>query len=536
MLLDDHGRGSDLTRRQLLERGAGAVVAASSASTLLAACGGSSAQPAGIPQGKPTRGGRLTVGLITGGSAETVDPAKVINTPDVARVMQLYDHLYQNDRQGGVVPGLAESGEYDANRKTWVFRLRSGVVFHDGKPLTADDVIYTLRGLADPDHFAYSQVGIYIDAKALRKRDPLTVEVPLLKPHARLPELLSSSMWNTAIIADGSARKPVGSGPFKSKSFTPGKESVYLANRDYWQGDTPYLDELVINSSFNDESARTNALLSGSIDVLPYLSPAQAKAQRAGARVNVLQAAGTQFQCFYMRVDRAPFSDVRVRQALRLATDRQGLVDNVLQGFGRVGNDLAGPGVQFYLDTPRERDLDQARSLLKQAGQQDLRVTLQTSPVVPGVVEAATLFSQQAKEAGVTVKVKREDPSQYFDTSTLFLKMAFAQDYYTNVPYLQRFWSLALLRSSKDYANETHWYSAKTDRLYEQANAAVSTSRAAEYWRELQLEQFNEGGYIIWGYPDNIDGVAKTVGGLRPNKTGNCDFFGFRNAYKTEAA
>lgn len=140
-----------------------------------------------------------------------------------------------------------------------------------------------------------------------------------------------------------------------------------------------------------------------------------------------------------MRVDRAPFTDVRVRQALRLATDRQALVDNVLEGFGRVGNDLPGPGAQFYLDTPRDRDLDQARSLLKQAGQQDLRVTLQTSPVVPGVVEAATLFSQQAKEAGITVNVKREDPSQYFDPSTLYLKMAFAQDYYLNVPTYKRY-------------------------------------------------------------------------------------------------
>lgn len=510
------------------------MLAVSSAASLLSACGGSS-EPAGIPQGKPTRGGRLTIGLISGGSAETIDPAKAINTPDFIRVLQLHDHLYQYDRQGRLVPGLAESGEYDAGRKTWVFRLRSGVLFHNGKQLTADDVIYTLRGWTDPDHYAYSQAGVYIDGKALRKRDPLTVEVPLLAGHARLPELLAPSLFNVGIVADGSARKPIGSGPFKPKSFAPGKETVFAAHRDYWQGDTPYVDELVINSSFSDESARVNALLSGEIDVLPYLSPAQAKAQRTGVRVNVLRSGGTQFQSFYMRVDRAPFTDVRVRQALRLATDRQALVDNVLEGFGTVGNDLPGPGAQFYLDTPRHRDLDQARSLLKQAGQQDLRVTLQTSPVVPGVIESATLFGQQAREAGITVNIKREDPSQYFDPSTLYLKMAFAQEYYLNVPNLQKFWASALLRSAKDYANETHWYSARTDKLFNQANAAGSTSRAAEYWRELQLEQFNEGGYIMWGYPDNIDGLAKTVGGLRPNRTGNCDFFGFHNAFKTNA-
>ena len=143
----------------------------------------------------------------------------------------------------------------------------------------------------------------------------------------------------------------------------------------------------------------------------------------------VLSGKSPQPMMFYMDTTKAPFNDPDVRMAIKLIADRQALVDGALNGYGQLGNDIVGKGLPWYDESlpQREQDIDQAKSLLKKAGQENLTVLLQTSQIFPGFVESATLLAQQAKAAGVTINLKQEPPNSYYNPSLLYLKMPFAE-------------------------------------------------------------------------------------------------------------
>ena len=202
------------------------------------------------------------------------------------------------------------------------------------------------------------------------------------------------------------------------------------------------------------------------ISQIPF---AQAKQQEDQGDIQVIVAESPALQVFLMAVDIEPFDDPLVREAFRLIPDRQALIDGALFGFGSVGNDLAGMGMPFYAEdlAAREQDLEQAAALLAQAGHENLTVTLHTSDIVPGFVEAATL-AEQAKGAGVTVEVKKEPANAYLDTSLLYTKLDFAQSFwtYSSIPL---WYEQALL--SDAVWNETHWRDPRPTGSFERRRA-----------------------------------------------------------------
>ena len=287
-----------------------------------------------------------------------------------------------------------------------------------------------------------------------------------------------------------------------------------------------------ISIRIDDNAARLNALLSGEVDMISQIPFAQAKEQQERGDIQVIAADSPAIQVFLMAVDIEPFDDPLVRQAFRLIADRQALIDGALFGFASIGNDLPGKGLPFHAEDlpPREQDLDQAASLLRQAGKENLTVTLHTSDIVPGFVEAATLFAEQAKGAGVTVKVKREPANAYFDTSLLYTKLDFAQSFWTfsSVPL---WYEQALL--SDAVWNETHWRDENTDKLIREAQGAPNEETATELWHEIQQIQYDEGGYIVWANQSLVDGAAKNVKGIVPSSFFNLGGWNYRDVYLT---
>src|SRR5207245_581362 len=190
----------------------------------------------------------------------------------------------------------------------------------------------------------------------------------------------------------------------------------------------PYRDALKI-TSITDPTARLNALLSGQTDAMAQLPTQQAKAHTSAGDMHVLVAGSPQAMMFYMDTTKPPFNDARVRLAIKLIADRKALVDGALSGYGTVGNDIVGKGLPFYDAAlpQRAQDIAKAKSLLKAAGQEHLTVTLQTSDIFPGFVEAATLLAAQAKQAGVQINLKQEPANAYYNTSLLYLNMPFAE-------------------------------------------------------------------------------------------------------------
>jgi peptide/nickel transport system substrate-binding protein len=518
----------ELTRRGFL-RGAGVAGAGLSAAAFLAACGGASggsssgsssastssaAQSAAlggpVPQ-TPKPGGTLRIGYPGNGTSETYSPA-LANTPiDGFHCYLVYDPLMRVGPNHELVPGLATDWQPNKKADVWELRLRSGVTWHDGKPFTADDVIYTLNMMGSPAHLGHYAVAS-VDLKGVKKLSDTLVRIPLQIPIADLSAYFG--YINAACVVQNGAKnfnKPVGTGPYKLVSFTPGQQSTLVANKDYWDHPRPYPDGLRL-LSINDDEARLNALESNQLDICGLMNFAQGKAGSTSGYNVVVGYAGAS-ECFNMRVDQAPFTDVRVRQAMKLLINRPAMIESALSGFGTVLNDFPGAGFPHYdASLPqRQQDVEQAKSLLKAAGQSDIQFEIQTTDGGLGQLQAAEVLEQQMHAAGISgAQLKVQPVANYYNPTLLFTKMTFAQNIWA-IGSLNSFVSQALLSSGS--LNETHWNSSSFDQLYFKALGETNPSRAQDLWNQLQAIQYNQGGYIFWSEVHNVDGVAKNVAG-----------------------
>jgi peptide/nickel transport system substrate-binding protein len=269
--------------------------------------------------------------------------------------------------------------------------------------------------------------------------------------------------------------------------------------------------------NFADDTGRVNALLGGQVDAITNLPAAQIAPVGKNPGLAVLNSKTGAWQPFTMRVDKAPFDDVRVRQAFRLIVDREQMVEQVLSGHGQVGNDLYGRYDPVYAsDLPqRAQDLEQAKSLLAQAGHDGLTVELVTAPVFQGAVEGAQVFVEQAKGAGVDVKLRKVDSGTFYGDN--YLKWPFSQDFwYTNYYLVQA--AQATLPGAP--YNETHWSDPKWIDLVQAARGEVDDTRRKEMLHEAQQIEYDQGGYIIWSFSNQIDAHSKKVTGFETSANG----------------
>lgn len=498
------------TRRQLL--GAGGLLGLG---TVLTGCGPGEPQLLTDPAGRPRHGGSLRVGLAGGGAADTLDAHTPVSTTDIARVVNLYESLLYRNEDYELTPLLALSASPSPDARTWTVRLREGVRFHDGRPLTGADVAATFRRVTDPDA-PKSGASSLMTLDEVAVLDDLTVEFRLASPSAVFDDTLGQ--YNLGIVpADYDPAAPIGTGPFRHDFFSPGQRSVFVRNDHYWRESRPYLDQLEI-LDFDDTDALINALLSTQVDAVGQVPLTLTEVIGADPRIDVLNSETGMWLPFTMRVDRPPFDDNRVRQAFRLAVDRPGMIEQVLSGNGRVANDLYAPyDPGFAGGLPqRTQDLQRARRLLADAGHPDgLDVELVTAPIQAGAVEAAQVFAQQAEPAGIRVSIRRVDTTTFFGDG--YLQWDFAQDFWYTRNFLPQADNGSMPASPY---NETHWSHPEFIDLVERARATVDEGERNALIARAQTIEHEEGGYIIWGYPNQADAYQRYVGGLVPNRTG----------------
>jgi peptide/nickel transport system substrate-binding protein len=506
-----------LDRRQLL-RGIAAAGAVAGAGGLLAACSSSSPSSHATPAGGPRRGGSLKVGLTGGSGSDTIDPHKGLTYLDSSRLQSLYSPLVQLDANARLEYMLAES--ITPNNKTfteWVIKLRPGVTFHSGKPLTADDVVFTFNRIVSNKLSGTNPLGP-IDLKNTKALDARTVSVKMTSPYSSFVDQLAASWVYLYIAPVGFKGKAPwdGTGPFVFKSFTPGTQSVFTRNPHYWRTGLPYADTLAI-IDFTDTVSLANALTTGVVQAAGTLDGPQIATLASSSGVKAVASKAGGIVPFTMRVDQPPFHDVRVRQAMRLLVDRTQLIASALDGYATVASDVFSPfDPDFDSALARHTDIAQAKSLLKAAGQQNLTVTLTTSQIATGAVAMATVLAAQAKSAGVKIKVSNVPSSTFFGPN--YLKWNFALDYYNYYPYLPQV-SESMLAASP--FNETHTNDASYTSLYNQANATASgSSLHRELLFRMQEFDFNEGGYIIPAFVDSLDAYSTRIAGFRSAKIG----------------
>jgi peptide/nickel transport system substrate-binding protein len=508
---------NSISRRRLLQAFGMGALALGAGSALAACSGGSTVSPTGSasPTGSPRKGGNLRVGLGAGAPTETLDPYSMAVYPDWCHAFMLYDLLaYPNPSTFELENHLAESMTPNAKGDVWTVKLKSGVEFHNGKTLTADDLIASVQRILK----GYVASSLYfVDPKGLKKLDAQTVEFTLNTPYSMFPAAFAgSNQFITPVDFDPS--KPVGTGPFKLVSFKPGDQAVFAANPNYW-GQVPYVDQ-VTTIDITDDTARMNALLGGQIDIAQGVPYDQVATLAGNSAVSLLESETVAWVPFVMRIDAKPFDDVRVRQAFRLIANRDQLVAQAFLGHGKVANDLFMQYDPVYIGNKlpqRAQNIEQAKSLLAEAGQSGMTTEMVVANLAPGIVAGAQAFVQMAQQAGVTINLRTVQAGDFYGPD--YLSYPLTVD--LNISTTSYLTTCGLWTAPNAPYNSTHMdKDTEYTELYYKACATMDDTARAEICGQMQQIEYDRGGYINYGWGNVIDAYSSKLAGQVTDKMG----------------
>lgn len=520
---------STFTRRKLLVN-SGIVVAGAMLAGPLAACGSTANNTSG-GSSTPKAGGDFILGVTGGGAGDKIDGQTIVTKPDQARLVATWETLMEYDENYHLRPALADSVTQTQPDK-WVIKLKSGIEFNNGQPLTADDVIYSLQRILTSKEGLFGGAGLAsVDPNNITKVDSLTVQLNLKQPDSTIGDQLGQ--YYNGIVPTGYDRtgplKYVGTGPYTVDSFNPGQQSVHKKNPHYWRSGQPYFNSVTI-IDFADTAAQVNALLSGQIHAMTDIPANQINVVKGHGGLAVLEGQGADWRPLCMAIDMPPFTDNNVRQAMRYIVDRNAMLEQVFSGHGRVANDLFSPfDPAFDSALPqRHQDIERAKSLLSKAGLAGATIDLHTTDGAAGMVESANIFAAQAAKAGITINV-HNDPNYYGDQ---YLKLAFSVDFWGTRNYLPQVANGML--PTAPY-NETHWPPAGSNyiSLYQQALAEPDAGKRADIIHQMQTLEYNEGGYIIAMFNNLVDAYSTKVAGFNNGSKATLNLDSFGHGYRT---
>lgn len=419
-------------------------------------------------------------------------------------VEMLYNRVVRLDEEGRPDRDLAITWKPDSTATEWTFQLRPNVTFHDGSKLVAADVLSTLRRVLDPALASPGAAALeIIDPARLRAPDDRTVVVGLKRPHADFPVLLAHySCYVT--------RSPgVGTGPFKLGAFAPQGITSLIGNEAYWDG-PPGLARIEI-VGIADQEARVSALLADQLDYLSGCTAAAADVVAKDGRFRLDELATGAYCCMAMRVDRAPFDRLEVRQALKLAADRPRLIQAALGGHGRVAGDQpVWPGDPYAVTVEPPRDIPRAKALLAQAGFKDgVDLTLVTAPVIDGLVPMAIAYREMAAEAGIRITVRQAPADGYWER--VWRQESFCCSAWGERPADQ---ALAELFRAGAPWNETGWSSRPFEDKLEAARRELDFARRQTLYREAAAIVATESGSLIPFFRNQMRAVSRRVTGI----------------------
>lgn len=458
-------------------------------------------------QAKPKRGGLLRIGHSGGATSDSIDPATYAAGPVVTAMLGgVCNNLCEVDADGNIVPELAESVEPSPDAKTWTFRLRKGVTFSNGKALTAEDVVASYNHHRGPDTKSGGKA-ILADVVDIRADGPSTVVFTLKNGNADFP-YATAEYQMVVMQSDGKGgldwKSGIGTGGYVLVSHEPGVRIRLKRRPDYWKPDRAWFDEVEL-LAINDPTARQNALITGEVDVVNGVDIKTLNLLQRRPGITINEVTGTAHYTMPMFCDTAPFNDLDVRLALKYAVNREDMLQKVLRGHGRIGNDQPiAPANRFFAgDLPqRPYDPEKAKFHLKKAGHSNLKVELSTSNAAfAGAVDAAVLFQESAAKAGIEVTVKREPEDGYW--SNVWLKKPFGFSYWNGRPTEDSMFSLVYAKGAA--WNESHWSNDRFNALLTEARASLDVKKRAEMYREMQALVSDDGGTLIPMFANYVD-------------------------------
>ncbi|WP_338483406.1 ABC transporter substrate-binding protein [Pseudomonas trivialis] len=514
------GLNRGMSRRNALQMLGVAGVAAAGAGSLFGAAGKLWADDAPVAgKGKP--GGKIRVASVASSTADTLDPVKGGLSTDYVRQYMFYNGLTRFDVH--MVPQLELAERIDNTDATlWTITLRKEVTFHNGKPLTAADVVYSLNRHKDPA-IGSKVMALVAQFEEIKASGPNEVQIRLGAPNAELPSILAVS--HLLIVPEGTTdfSQGIGTGPFKVKEFKPGVRSVAVRNPNYWKPGLPYLDEIEV-IAISDEPSRVNALLSGDVHAINQVDPRSTTRIKASAGHQYVDSPSGNYTNLIIRQDQMPGKSPEFTQAMKCLLDREQVKSAVFRGFAVVGNDHPiAPGSRYYnADLPQTvYDPEKARFLLKKAGMESITMPLAASPAATSSVDIAVLLQQSAKQAGLKLDVNRLPSDGYWSNHWMKHPLSFGNINprpNADVMFSQFF-------QSKAPWNESGWQNEQFDQLLLLARAETDEAKRGKMYGDMQTLVHDHCGIGVPVFISNIDGVDQRLKGYSTHPLGG--FMGY---------
>ena len=460
---------------------------------------------------QPTSGGTFRVGLHDNNSSDNHDPGTYVSIQQIvlAHTHRSYLTLINTDQTLG--GDIASDWSATPDAAEWTFNLRNNVTFHSGKPMTAADVVASLnhhRGEASTS----AAKSLLADVTDIQAPDDYTVVITLSGSNADLPWLMTD--YHLAICPandDGSIdwQSGDGTGPYR---ITDGEFGVgfSLVRHDGWHLEGAYFDAVEF-LSINDPNARQTALVTGDVDAVTSIDLKTMALMQRNPQLIVENVPSASAITMPMHCDTAPFDDVRVRMALKLAMNREEIVEKIAFGAASVGNDFHHSPAQPYFPEGLDQlsyDPDKARALLAEAGAEGLTVNFSTTDsIFSGAVDMGVLYAEQAKAAGININVVREPSDGYY--SDVWLKKPFCAVAWGARPTPDVMYTLAY----KDDAawNESRWQNERFNELLLQGKSELDDAKRAEIYREMAVIARDDGGTIIPFFRNFVYGRRSNV-------------------------
>ena len=462
----------------------------------------------------PQKGGHLKLGLGHGSTTDSLDPATAENGFQTMTGFGYGNCLTEVAADGTLIPELAESIEPSDDAKTWVFNLRQGVEFHNGKTMTADDVIASINHHRGEESKSAAK-GILTAVTDIKKDGDNRVIFELDAGNADFSYIVSD--YHLLIMpSEGGkidATGGVGTGSYKLDNFEPGVRASFSRNPNYWQENSAHFDSFEL-LSLVDGTARQNAVLNGEVTSIDRVDPKTVDLLGASPNLNILETTGTLHYTFPMRVDQAPFDNYDLRMALKLAIKRQELMDKILFGHGALGNDHPISTANRYHASnlpQREFDADKAAFHYKKSGHSGTIQLSASEAAFGGAVEAAQLIAASAKEVGIDIEVVREPKDGYW--SNVWNKKGWCACYWGGRPTEDWMFSSAYVAGTE--WNDTAWRTTedavKFNSIVEAARAELNEEKRRGMYFEAQKLINEDGGALIPMFANYIMALNKKV-------------------------
>jgi peptide/nickel transport system substrate-binding protein len=467
-----------------------------------------------------------TLEIAVDSSPAGLDPHKVTAFSSFAVIGQIYDGLFELNSDLQMEPALATGYEVSDDGLTYTVAIREGVKFHNGRDLTAADVVWSLERILDPETGS-PQASRFAEVESATAADDFTVVITLSMPFAPF----GSNLGNLTVVprevveANGDLQQvAVGTGPFKLVEVVPDTYLRLEANTDYYRPGEPGVAELRYNI-VPESSTRAAGLRNGTYHLLPTVDPAAAEVLQTARNITLLGKQDLSYTLLGLNVEREPFNDPLVRQAINYAIDREEIVDAVHFGNGVPGGPLSPALVDWaspVSDFPcYAHDADKARSLLAEAGHADgISFEILTFGTMKVVLDTAQVLQAQLARAGINAEVNvaefgtfvQDWSNSNFDAFVSLNGGSIDPDGYLHRTFI-----------TDGSTNVFKYSDSRVDELLQAGRTTTGMAERQEIYQELQQRLACEGpvAHVVYGtlftaFGDNVEGFEQIAsGGLR---------------------